>query len=144
MFQRILIACDSRPESEAALREGVGLARALKAEVVIFGICIIDAAILIAEANAPSDLPARIAEEFRGDLEAEATGLREAGMVVQVHCTESERAETICAAAEETKADLVVIGHRHKSALQNLYDPSKEHSILNRMPCSVLVVGNRE
>ena len=61
MFQRIMIACDGRPESEAALREGVGLASALNAEIVLFGICTIDPAILIAEANAPSDLPARIA-----------------------------------------------------------------------------------
>lgn len=142
MFERILIACDGRPESEPALREGVALARALKAEVVIFGICTIDPAILIAEANAPSDLPARIAEEFRDDLEAEAARLRAAGMAVQVHCTESQTAETICAAAEEAKADLVVIGHRHKSALRNLFDPSKEHSILERMPCSLLVVGS--
>ena len=136
-----MIACDGRPESEAAMREGVGLATALNAEVVLFGICIIDPAIMIAEATAPCDLPARIAEEFRSDLESEASRLRETGMVVQVHCTESESAETICAAAEETKADLVVIGHRHKSALQKLIDPARDHSILDRMRCSLLVVG---
>jgi nucleotide-binding universal stress UspA family protein len=142
VFRRILIAYDGQPESESAFREGVGLATALKAEVVLFGVFTIDPAILIAEANAPCDLPARIAEEFRGDLEAEAAGLREAGLAVQVHCTESEAAETICAAAAETKADLVVIGHRQKSALRNLFNPATEHSILDRMPCSLLVVGN--
>jgi nucleotide-binding universal stress UspA family protein len=144
LFQRILIACDGRPDSESALREGVALAAALKAEVVLFGICTIEPAILIAEANAPSDLPARIAEEFRDDLESEAARLREAGLAVQVHCTESEAAETICAAAQETKADLVVIGHRHKSALRNLFDTSTKHSILDRIPCSLLVIGNGE
>jgi|ERR1051326_963165 nucleotide-binding universal stress UspA family protein len=141
MFQRIMIACDGRPESEAALREGVGLATALKAEIVLFGICTIDPAILIAEANAPCDLPARIAEEFREDLESEAGRLRDAGMAVQVHCTESAAAETICAAAEESRADLIVIAHRHKSALHNLIDPARDHSILDRMRCSLLVVG---
>ena len=72
MFERIMIACDPRPESEKALREGVRLAAALKSEIVLFGICLLDPAILIAEANAPSDLPARMIEEFRGDLEDEA------------------------------------------------------------------------
>jgi nucleotide-binding universal stress UspA family protein len=141
MFRRLMIACDSRPESEAVLREGVALAAALNAEVILFGICIFDPAILIAEANAPSDLPARIAQEFRDDLESEGARLRESGLTVQVHCTDSEAAETLCAAAEETRADLVVIGHRHKPALRHLFDPATEHSILDRLSCSLLVIA---
>ena len=142
MFQRIMIACDSRPESERALREGVRLAAALKSELVLFGICTLDPAILIAEANAPSDLPARIAEEFREDMESEAGQLRQQGFTVQVHCTDSDEAETICAAAAETKADLLVIAHRHKSALQKLVDPARDYSILDHMNCHLLVIGD--
>jgi nucleotide-binding universal stress UspA family protein len=142
MFQRIMIACDSRPESERALREGVRLAAALKAELVLFGICTADPAILIAEANAPTDLPARMAEEFREDMENEAVQLRQQGFTVQVHCTDSDEAETICAAATETRADLLVIAHRHKSALQKLVDPARDYSILDHMSCHLLVIGD--
>ncbi|HEX3064423.1 MAG TPA: universal stress protein [Candidatus Polarisedimenticolia bacterium] len=142
MFERIMIACDPRPESERALREGVRLAAALKSEIVLFGICTLDPAILIAEANAPSDLPARMIEEFRGDLEDEAAQLREQGFAVQVHCTESEEAEAITTAATETKSDLLVIAHRHKTALQKLVDPARDYSILDHMRCHLLVIGD--
>jgi nucleotide-binding universal stress UspA family protein len=141
MFQRILIAYDGGPESQSALREGANLARALGADVVILGLCILDPSILIAEASAPSGLPERMAEEFREDLEAEAAGLRESGLAAQVHCTESDTAETICAATRETKSDLLVVGHRHRSALRNLFDTSTERSILEHLPCSLLVIG---
>ena len=141
MFQRIMIACDTRPESARALRQGVRLAQALKSELVLFGICTVDPAYLIAEANMATDLPARMIEEFRGDLEDEAAQLREQGFVVQVHCTESDEAETIIAAANETQADLLVIAHRHKSALQKLVDPARDYSILDHMRCHLLVIG---
>jgi nucleotide-binding universal stress UspA family protein len=141
MFERIMIACDTRPESERALREGVRLAEALKSELVLFGICTVDPAYIIAEANAPTDLPARMIKEFRDDLEKEAVALREQGFTVQVHCTESDEADTIIAAAAETRADLLVIAHRHKSALQKLVDPARDYSILDHMRCHLLVIG---
>jgi nucleotide-binding universal stress UspA family protein len=58
-----------------------------------------------------------------------------------VHCTESEEAEAITTAANETKADLLVIAHRHKTALQKLVDPARDYSILDHMRCHLLVIG---
>lgn len=145
MYAQILIAYDGRPESEAALRQGLGLAEALKADVVIVGIHAIDPAILIAEASAPSDLPARMAQEFREDLEAEAAAHRAKGLAVKVVCSEGDEADaatTICATAADAKADLIVIGHRHKKALSKLFEHSTEGSILERLSCNLLVVGS--
>lgn len=145
MYSRILIAYNGRPESEAALRQGLALAEALKSEVVIIAIHALDPRILIAEASAPSDLPARMAEEFRQDLEATAAEHRAKGLAVSVVVGEGDESDTaaaICSAAAEAKVELIVIGHRHKKALSKLFEHSTEGSILERLSCNLLVVGS--
>ncbi len=72
MYTRILIAYDGKAESEPVLREGVELAGALNATVILIGVVTNDTRVMIAEAMAPMGLPDRFAEEFRDVLEAEA------------------------------------------------------------------------
>jgi nucleotide-binding universal stress UspA family protein len=144
MYTRILIAYDGRAESEPVLRQGVGLAAALNARVVLVGVITNDTRVMIAEAMAPMGLPDRFAEEFRDVLEAEAEAIRQAGVEVEVHCAQGEPAPAICHAARETSADLVVIGHHARAGLQHYFDQSTGHSIVDQMPCNLLVVGTEQ
>ena len=144
MYTRILIAYDGKAESEPVLREGVELAGALNATVILIGVVTNDTRVMIAEAMAPMGLPDRFAEEFRDVLEAEAGAIREAGVEVEVHCAHGEPAQAICFAAHETKADLVVIGHHERAGLQHYFDKSTGHSIFEQMPCNLQVVGTEQ
>ena len=141
MYTRILIAYDGKAESEPVLRQGVGLAASLSAQVILVGVITNDTRVMIAEAMSPMGLPDRFAEEFRDVLEAEAEAIRNAGVEVEVHCAQGEPAPAICHAAHETKADLVVIGHHERVGLQHYFDRSAGHSIFEQMPCNLLVIG---
>lgn len=48
--------------------------------------------------------------------------------------------ETICAVAEKWKADLIVIGHRGLSGVQELIQGSVSNHVFHHAPCSVLSV----
>jgi nucleotide-binding universal stress UspA family protein len=53
---------------------------------------------------------------------------------------EGEVAEATIAEAEAWHADLITIGHHHKSALQKLLTGSVSTNVLNRAECSVLLI----
>ncbi|HZT20798.1 MAG TPA: universal stress protein [Dongiaceae bacterium] len=144
MYSRILIAYDAKPESMPVLHSGVALASALGARVILVGVIATDTRVLIAEAMAPMGLPDRFAEEFRDALESEAEAIREKGLEVEVHCAHGEPAEAICHAARATEADLMVIGHHERVGLQHYFDLSTGHSVIDHMPCNLLVVGIKE
>jgi nucleotide-binding universal stress UspA family protein len=144
MYSRILIAYDAKPESEPVLRQGVALAAALNARLILVGVVTQDTRILIAEAMAPMGLPDRFAEEFRGALESEAEAIRQSGVEVEVHCAKGQPSEAICVAARETNADLMVIGHHERAGLQHYFDQSTGRSIFDQMPCNLLVVSTTE
>ena len=144
MYSRILIAYDAKPETEPVLREGVALAGALGARVILVGVVMPDTRVLIAEAVAPMGLPDRFADEFRDALEAEAEAIRATGVEVEVHCAHGEPADAICFAAREAKADLMVIGRHERAGLQHYFDQSTGRSIFDHMPCNLLVVGTEE
>src|SRR5206468_9089333 len=88
MYERILIAYDARPESAPVLRQGIALAIALNARLILVGVVTQDTRVLIAEAMAPMALPDRFAEEFRSALESEAESIRQSGVEVEVHCAQ--------------------------------------------------------
>jgi nucleotide-binding universal stress UspA family protein len=144
MYQRILIAYDGKPESEPVLRQGIDLAGAIRAKVILVGVVAPQTSILIAEAMSPVGLPDRFADEFRAALEAEADAMRAAGLEVEVHCAQGEPGESICYAAHETGAQLVVLGHHERTGLQHYFDRSTGRSIFDQMPCDLLVVGTEQ
>ena len=144
MYQRILIAYDGKPESAPVLSQGVALAEALKATVILVGVVTPDTRVLIAEAMAPTGLPDRFADEFREALESEADGIRAGGLEVEVHCAQGKPAEAICFAAHEARADLVVIGHHERGGLQHYFDQSTGRSIFDQMPCNLLAVSTEQ
>jgi nucleotide-binding universal stress UspA family protein len=48
--------------------------------------------------------------------------------------------ETICAIAQEWKADLIIIGHRGLSGVNELIKGSVSNHVFHHAPCSVLSV----
>jgi nucleotide-binding universal stress UspA family protein len=69
-----------------------------------------------------------------------AAGLRSAGLKVEAEVQDGSPAHRLAEAAANWDADLIVVGHRGRSALQRLFVGSVARAILYHAPCSVLIV----
>src|SRR3546814_5324675 len=65
MYRRIVLAYDGTRAGREALRQGTDLAILCKAQVCLLAVVAPELGIALAEAAAPSDLPAREREEVR-------------------------------------------------------------------------------
>jgi nucleotide-binding universal stress UspA family protein len=63
---------------------------------------------------------------------------------VSTQLAEAPAARAIARAAEETRADLIVMGTRGNSGLKHLVLGSVAERTLRRAPCSVLTVKTRD
>lgn len=157
MFKKILIALD-RPEFEnLTYIEGLELASQLNASVMLMH------ALFPGEGVAPmpagedlSFVPAMIpseevyrqyrqawSEHERENLDGlKALGERalERGLTVEWSQNVGVPGRTICKLAETWGADLIAVGHRHRSALGELFMGSVSNYVLHHAQCSVLVV----
>ncbi|MNT30441.1 Stress response protein NhaX [compost metagenome] len=76
------------------------------------------------------------AEAVLADALAE---LRERGVDAIAQLPSGDPGEVISAQARRLQCDLIVIGHRHLSRLQRLFEPSVGQWTIDHAPCPVLV-----
>lgn len=141
MFRHILVALDGGPQVPLVLE----LAATLATPHTSFRLlCVVDAGFdtgtpagsaLRAE-YAEADLQQRAAERV---LDTAARQLRERGLDVQVATDAGDPAARICEQAAACGCDLIVIGHRHLSRLQRLFDTSTGADVIERAGRPVLV-----
>jgi len=127
MYTNIVIALAPTDTAREAYDQGLELARALGAAVQL--VCAFD--------EADDDGTARRHAESR--LEAAAMPLTAAGMTVTTHALPGDPARALVRVAEETGADLIVVGNKGaQGALRVL--GSVASTVLAQAPCAVLVV----
>ena len=63
-----------------------------------------------------------------------------AGVEAQTHPVEGEPAEAILTVAEETKADLIVVGNKGMSGARRFLLGSVPNNVSHHAPCSVIIV----
>jgi nucleotide-binding universal stress UspA family protein len=142
-FQRILIALDDSAIAAHAVDVGVGLARALGAEVSL--VHVIDEKL----ARAPdmgipvAQLLAELTRDGRALLQAAAARADGAPPPWQF-LREGKPAREIVVVAKEWNADLVVIGTHGRSGLGRVLLGSTAEAVLRHAPCPVLAVRPRE
>lgn len=140
MFQTLVFAYDGTPECRDALKEGIELAGRLNARCHL--LAVVPAPPALALATGP--LPDSYMENAQADIDKVlAEGLvllRQAGLdaVGSVRIWE-EPAEAIGLFASEVGADVVVVGHHRRSAIDRWWHGSVGHSLLDRLPCSLFV-----
>jgi nucleotide-binding universal stress UspA family protein len=79
--------------------------------------------------------------EVRRGLESEARELRDIGPAADVQVMDGRPAPSIVDAALACKADLVVVGSRHRTGVTRLVLGSVGRHVLHHSHCSVLLVG---
>lgn len=138
LFKTILVACDGTGPGNAALHQGVELARLCNAAVHVLGIVETLGGMLMEPATVSLDL----ADAGRTALHAalgdalSAHGAIGASAIVAVRDGEARR--EIITYAQEIGADLVVMGHGEKGWLARLFESSVSTGLLAEMPCSLL------
>lgn len=139
-IQRILVAHDFHPTSDAALDYGLSLAARFGATVTIVH------AYDIPSMGAPevlvlaTDWLTQIATVARESLDAVVARARKSGVSVDGELREGAAWSQICEVARERRADLVVIGSHGRRGLPRALLGSVAEKVVRTAPCPVLVV----
>ena len=72
-------------------------------------------------------------------MEAAVIKLGDHGLSVSTSIRDGDAVIEIAAYAREVKADLAVVGHDHKGFFARLFEGSVGASLLDHLPCSLLI-----
>jgi nucleotide-binding universal stress UspA family protein len=123
------------------LREGALLAKRCRARVFLLAVTPIGAAATAAEGVYPGTIPALV-ESHRAILEEGAMLLCDIGLLPQARLVAGDPVKQIAAYAKEVSADLVVVGHRRKTALARWWSGSGGVPLSDHLDCTLLVARN--
>ncbi|HWO15907.1 MAG TPA: universal stress protein [Solirubrobacterales bacterium] len=144
MFTRIVVGTDGSETAAEAVRQAVDLARLSSATLSI-----VSAYEPVSErrvASEQQDVPADVQHEIgpREDvnliLDAAAAEAKQAGIEVQTHPMQADPADAILNVAEETGADLIVVGNKGMTGARRFLLGSVPNNVSHHAPCSVIIV----
>jgi nucleotide-binding universal stress UspA family protein len=139
-IKRIVVGLDGSPQSEAALRWAIEMAKGMEAHVT--AVYAIDLPPLFPE---PYATPLQFDEGWREAMRVElenhwCSGLRDAGVRYEAVMEDGRAASVITRVAEAEDADIIVVGRRGRGGIAELLLGSTTHELVLRSPIPVLVV----
>lgn len=146
LFQTILVPTDFSPHSEAALRLACELAKSHEA-----ALCLVHVYDLM-----PSGLPegmtfydvatlARVRDEFvRRLAEVQRQALKAGVRQVETKLMEGQPYREIVRAAEESRAQLIVMGTHGRTGMAHVLVGSVAERVVRKAPCPVITVPYKE
>jgi nucleotide-binding universal stress UspA family protein len=144
LFQRIVVGTDGSDTASEAVRQAVELANSLGArlEVVSAFEPVPQDRLREESSEIPGDVAYSVGprEDVNQVLESAAGPAREQGIEVTTHAREGDPADAILDVAEETKADLVIVGNKGMTGARRFLLGSVPNKISHHAPCSVLIV----
>ena len=143
MFTKIVVALNDLPQSQRALRAGIELAHACKAEFATVSILsdlpVYTSFAIVVDPNAPNAMRegqrrAHTELHEKASRLAQEHGVRAKGSIV-----EGQEVQAILHFLKDERADLLVIGlHQHDFYLSRLW--SSVYDLAQEAPCSVFGV----
>lgn len=138
MYRKILLCYDGSVEGRNALKDGADVALCMQAETHLLAII---------RGLAGHTIPEGMTETLVRHEDDEATcilkegvdWLKERGLDAHGYIAFGDPIAQIDAAARSLKADLIVLGHRHRSRLARWWSDAEDATLLERAPCSILV-----
>ena len=144
MFTRIVVGTDGSETAAEAVRQAVDLAKLASAQLsIVSAYEPISKRRVEGEAlDAPADVQYEIGprEDVNLVLDAAAAVARKEGIEVQTHPVEADPAEAILNVAEETNADLIVVGNKGMTGARRFLLGSVPNNVSHHAPCSVIIV----
>jgi len=133
-FQRILVGYDGSQESEKAFQVGLSIANTLDSRLELLSVI---------QPGEPAASPHNGLEQARKLYELALRKIVEAanghGGNVETSIVVGHPADEIIKRAEQSRSDLVIVGHRGTSHFKNLDMGSVSEHVLAHAPCPVLV-----
>jgi nucleotide-binding universal stress UspA family protein len=142
---RVLLAIDGSKFTEATTRSVISLLRAQDSEALVLQIVeplVYSTPPQMAPGYAP-EMAARLQSQIKEAKESvsrTAEVLRTRGFKAESRVIEAETRTGILDAAEEWKADLIVLGSHGEKGLRKFFLGSISESVARHAPCSVLIV----
>ncbi|UIE40000.1 universal stress protein [Leptodesmis sichuanensis] len=161
MFHKILVAVDRSPMGKQVFAEALSLARSVGASLVLVNILSLEEeecpnmpALMGPNAAYPGGISSSVMEIYQELWQSYAErGLRllrslaeeaaTAGVPTEILQGIGSPGSTLCELAQTAGADLIVMGRRQHSRLNELLLGSTSNYALHHAPCSVLVVQGR-
>ena len=144
MFTRIVVGTDGSETAAEALRQAVELAKLTGATLSVVSAYapIPERKVKDQQRDAPPDVQYEIGprEDVNLVLDAAAASARKEGIEAQTHPVEGDPAEAILSVAEETKADLIVVGNKGMTGARRFLLGSVPNNISHHAPCAVMIV----
>ena len=144
MFTRIVVGTDGSETAAEAVRQAVDLAKLAGAQLSIVSAYepVSKRRLQDEQQGAPADVQYEIGprEDVNLVLDAAAAAAKKEGIEVQAHPVEADPAEAILNVAEETKADLIVVGNKGMTGARRFLLGSVPNNVSHHAPCSVIIV----
>jgi nucleotide-binding universal stress UspA family protein len=136
MFKTILVAYDASMASAHAFRLALDLARQLSANLIVLSVAQLPEPAAMVESSATLE---SAKEHYDKDFKRMRDDARSVGVELQTQIAVGHPAEQILHHAAESKADLVVMGHRGGSRVKEWLLGSVSKRVVTYAPCSVLI-----
>ncbi len=144
MFQSIVVGTDGSQTAGEAVREAVELAKAVGARIDLVSAYepVPEGRLREERQQVPEDLQWMVnpREDVEATLKDAAEDVDGAGVKVDTFAREGDAADAILDVAEETKADLIVVGNKGMTGARRFLLGSVPNNISHHAPCSVMVV----
>ncbi len=144
MFTRIVVGTDGSDTAAEAVRQAVDLAKLSSAQLSIVSAYepVSKRRIEGEQQEAPADVQHEIGprEDVNLILDGAATIAKQSGVDVQTHPVEGNPTDAILNVAEETGADLIVVGNKGMTGARRFLLGSVPNNVSHHAPCSVIIV----
>lgn len=144
MFTRIVVGTDGSETAAEAVRQAVDLAKLAGAQLSVVSAYepVPKRRFEGEQRDAPADVQHEIGprEDVSRVLDAAAVVAKQDGIEVQTHPVEGNPADAILGVAEETNADLIVVGNKGMTGARRFLLGSVPNNVSHHAPCSVIIV----
>jgi nucleotide-binding universal stress UspA family protein len=144
VFKRIVVGTDGSETAAEAVSQAIELARLTGASLSLVSAYqpASERRVKAEQAEAPVDVQYEIGprEDVNLILDAAAAEAKQQGIEVQTHPVEADPADAILNVAEETHADLIVVGNKGMTGARRYLLGSVPNNVSHHAPCSVIIV----
>jgi nucleotide-binding universal stress UspA family protein len=144
VFKRIVVGTDGSETAAEAVRQALELAKLTGATLSLVSAYQPASGRRVAaeQAEAPADVQYEIGprEDVNLILDGAAADAKQQGVEVQTHPVEGDPADALLNVAEETKADLIVVGNKGMTGARRYLLGSVPNNVSHHAPCSVMIV----
>jgi nucleotide-binding universal stress UspA family protein len=144
VFTRIVVGTDGSETAKGAVGQAIELAKLSGATLSIVSAYapVPKRRVQGEQSGAPADVQYEIGprEDVNLVLDSAAATARKEGIEVQTHPVEADPTEAILNVAEQTKADLIVVGNKGMTGARRYLLGSVPNNVSHHAPCSVIIV----